>query len=78
MALLRYMRPVNGLPDPKDQFSLTLSSSSIAGANHLVQEVTKEAVKQAWTVQDLRPTVRSEIGKYACLPVVVNVVSMHA
>ena len=46
MDLLRYMRPVDGLPDPRGQPSLTLPSSSIVEANCLVQEVTKEAAKQ--------------------------------
>ena len=81
MALLRYMRPVDGLPDPRGQLFLTLPSSSIAEANRLVQEVTKEAAKQKREpYKTYSPTVRSEIGKYmyACLPVVVNVVSTHA
>ena len=82
MALLCYMRPVNGLPDPQGQLSLTLPSSSIVEANHLVQEVMKEAAKQKrGPYKTYSPTVRSEIDKYSCLPVVVNVVnlvSMHA
>ena len=61
------MRPVDGLPDPRGQLSLTLPSSSIVEANRLVQEVTKEAAKQKrGPYKTYSPTVRSEIGKYAC------------
>ena len=73
MAVLRYMRPVGGLPDPRGQLSLTLPLSSIVEANRLVQEVTKETAKQKRGLyKTYSPTVRSEIGKYACQHGVVS------
>ena len=64
MALLRYMRPVDGLPDPRGQLSSTLSSSSIAETNRLVKEVMKEQKRGPYKTYS--PSMRSEIGKYAC------------
>ena len=80
MALLRYMRPVDGLPDPRGQLSLTLPSSSIVEANRLVQEVTKEAAKQKrgpYKTSALTQTSR-RFSNGSFPYVVVNVVSTHA
>ena len=67
------MRPVDGLPDPRGQLSLTLPSSSIVEANRYVQKVTKEAAKQKrGPYKTYSPTVHSEIGKYACQHGVVS------
>ena len=67
------MRPIDGLPDPRGQLSLTLPSSSIVEANRLGQEVTKEAAKQKRApYKTYSPTVRSEIGKYTCQHGVVS------
>ena len=47
MALLRYLKPKDGLPDPKDSLSLTVPSRAIARANQEVEEAmsSKEGEK---------------------------------
>ena len=39
MSLLRYLKPIDGLPDPKGYLSTTMSREDITAAN---QEVQKE------------------------------------
>ena len=64
MSLLRYLKPINGLPDPKGSLSTTMSRASIASAN---QEVQKElnATKKRGQYKKYSPEERSAIGKYS-------------
>ena len=43
MALLRYMKPVGGLPDPRGSLSSSIPSQAIAEANKEVQKATGSA-----------------------------------
>ena len=49
------MWPIDGLPDPHGQLSLTLPSSSIVEANHLVQLSCAGDLTEVCTVQDVQP-----------------------
>ena len=40
MALLRYLKPLNGLPDPRGSLSSSIPSTAIEEANTQVQKVT--------------------------------------
>uniref|UniRef100_A0A1X7V5Y1 Uncharacterized protein n=1 Tax=Amphimedon queenslandica TaxID=400682 RepID=A0A1X7V5Y1_AMPQE len=65
MALLRYFKPVNGVPDPRGSLSSSIPSSVIAEANaQVVKEVEKG--KKRGPYQSYSPTLRLEIGKYSC------------
>ena len=64
MALLRYLKPVNGIPDPRGPLSLSIPSSVIAEANTQVKEAEKS--KKRGPYQSYSPTLRLEIGKYSC------------
>ena len=46
MALLRYLKRKDGLPDPNGSLSSTISSQAIASANHEVEEAMKNERKQ--------------------------------
>ena len=39
MALLKYLKPIDGLPDPKGSLSASMSSRTIAMANKEVEQV---------------------------------------
>ena len=63
MALLRYLKPRDGLPDPRGALSLSMPSQAIAEANREVQEATN---KVKWgPYKRYSTSVRAEIGKYA-------------
>ena len=66
MSLLRYLKPIDGLPDPRGSLSTTLFREAIAAAN---QEVQKElnATKKRGQYKKYTPAQRSAIGKYSCL-----------
>ena len=65
MALLRWLQP--SLPDPRGSLSSSVPSQAIAAANREVEEAihTISSGKRAPYGQ-YSPTVRAEIGKYAC------------
>ena len=67
MALLRWLQPRNGLPDPRGSLSSSIPSQAIAAANQEVEEAihTASSGKRA-PYRQYSPTVRAEIGKYTC------------
>ena len=68
MALQKYLRPLNGLSDPKGSLSSRIPSAAIAGANRLISETRKEETekKKCGPYKIYSATVRIEIAKYAC------------
>ena len=66
MALLRYLRPIDGLPDPKGPPSFKLPSAAIANANHHVQEAIHNGKQKRGSYNSYSPIMRSDTGKYAC------------
>ena len=67
MALLRYLKPVDGLPDPRGSLSSSIPTQAIAEANKEVQKaILSEAGGKRGAYQQYSSTVRSDIGKYAC------------
>ena len=66
MALLRYLKPANGLPDPKGSLSTTISPDIIAEMNKEVEEATHSvAGGKRGHYQTYTSSERSQIGKYA-------------
>ena len=66
MALLWYLRPIDGLPDPKGLLSSEVPSAAIAEANRHIQEATHEGKRKRGTYNSYSTINCSEIGKYAC------------
>ena len=82
MALLRWLQPRNGLPDPRGSLSSSIPSQAIAAANREVEEAIRTAssgkrapiddiVRMYYIIYgapygQYSPTVRAEISKYAC------------
>ena len=66
MALLRYLKPRDGLPDPRGSLSSSMPSQAIAQANCEVQEAIQSDKGKRGPYKKYSPTVRAEIGKYAC------------
>lgn len=64
MSLLRYLKPMNGVPDPKGPLSSSIPSYVIAEANTRVQEAEKSRKKRG-PYRSYSPTLRLEIGKYS-------------
>ena len=46
MSIRRYLKPINGLPDPRGSLSANLPSAAIASANREVEKVTGSAKKR--------------------------------
>ena len=65
MALLRYLKPRDGLPDPRGSLSSSMPSQAIAQANREVQEAIQSDKGKRGPYKKYSPTVRAEIGKYA-------------
>ena len=66
MALLRFFKPVDGLPDPKGSLSISLPSGAIASANREVLELSASEVgKKRGPYKKYSPEERFEIGQYA-------------
>ena len=69
MVLLRYLKPVDGLPDPSVRLSSSFSSRAIAEANREVQKAISEssaAGKKRGSYKKYTATQRFEMGKYCC------------
>ena len=72
MALLRYLKRVDGLPDPKGPLTSSIPAQAIAEANKEVQKamdqssVTGTCGKKRGSYKNYTATQRSEIGKYSC------------
>ena len=68
MALLRYFKTTNGLPDPKGSFS-TISPDIIAEMNKEVKEASRcIAGGKRGTYKMYSSSKRSQIGKYVSSP----------
>ena len=65
MALLRFFKPVDGLPDPKGSLSLSVPSRAIASANREVLNSISKAGKKRDPYRRYIPEERFEIGQYA-------------
>ena len=69
MALLRYFKPVDGLPNPKGPLSSSISSQAIAAANKEVQKAVGQSSvtgKKRGPYNKFTAAQRFEIGKYSC------------
>ena len=67
MALLRYMKPVGGLPDPRGSLSSSIPAQVIAEANKEVQKVTGSVDgSKCGPYKRYSSTLHAEIAKYAC------------
>ncbi len=66
MALLRYLRPVDGLPDPRGSLSSSIPTQTIAEANKEVQKAISKAGGKHGAYQKYSPIVHSDIGKHVC------------
>ena len=66
MALLRYLKPTNGLPDPRGSLSTAMSREAIAAANEEVEKELNAATKKRGQYKKYTGAQRSEIGKYSC------------
>ena len=82
MALLRYLKPRDGLPNPKGSLSLSVTSPVIARANREVQEaITSKEGKKRGLYERYSPEEHAEIGQYTChhgIAVVERYISQHA
>ena len=66
MALLRWLQPGNGLPNPRGLFSSSILPQAIDSANQKVEEAIRTASSsKCGPYKQYSPTVRAEIGKYA-------------
>ena len=67
MSLLRYLKPANGLPNPKGSLSTAISPEVISEMNKEVEETTRCATegKKRGPYKTYSPSERSRIGKYA-------------
>ena len=65
MALLRYLKPVDGLPDPRRSLLSSIPSSAIEEANAQVQKVIG-AKRKRGPYQTYSPRLHFKIGEYAC------------
>ena len=66
MALLRWLQPRNGLPDPRGSLSSSIPSQAIAAANREVEAIRTASSGKRAPYGHYSPTVWAEIGKYAC------------
>ena len=65
MALLRYFKPANGLPDPRGSLSTAISSDVLTEMNREVEEeLGRQKSKKRGPYQKFSPSQRSLIGKY--------------
>ena len=65
MALLKYLVPKDGLPDPKGSLSQSIPSRAIAAANNEVTKATSGAMNKCGPYRRYSPEERMEIGRYA-------------
>ena len=64
MALYRYFKPANGLPDPKGSLSSKMSSEDIAEMNKAVEEASCSRGNRG-PYKTYSPSERFQTGKYA-------------
>ena len=67
MSLWRYLKPANGLPDPRGSFSTAISPDVIREMNEEVEEATRCTAegKKRGPYKTYSSSERSQIGKYA-------------
>ena len=65
MALLKYLVPKDGLPDPKGSLSQSIPSRAIAAANDEVTKATSGAMNKRGPYRRYSPEERMEIGRYS-------------
>ena len=65
MALLKYLVPKDGLPDPKGSLSQSIPSRAIAAANDEVTKATSGAMNKRGPYRRYSPEEHMEIGRYA-------------
>jgi hypothetical protein len=65
MSLLRYLKPIDGLPDPRGSLSTTVSREAIAAANQEVQKELNATRKKRGQYKKYTPEQRSAIGRYS-------------
>ena len=65
MALYRYFKPQDGLPDPRGPLSTCIHPTAIAQANHEVQKTTGSKGKKRGPYKQYSASVRAAMGKYA-------------
>ena len=69
MTLLKYFKPVDGLPSPSGYLSSYLTPCTIARANREVEKILLEEKepKRRGPFKTYSPETRAAIGKYASL-----------
>ena len=66
MALVQYMKPIDGLPDPRGLLSTSIPAQAIAEANNGVEKATRNAAGgKRGLYKKYSSTLRSEIARYA-------------
>ena len=65
MALMRYFKTKDGLPDLKGTLSRSIPSPAIAEANKEVRKATNEKPSKRGSYKRYSPHLRAEIGQYA-------------
>ena len=65
MALFRYFKPQDGLPDPRGTLSTSILPTAIAQANREVQKTTGSNRKKRGPYKRYSASVRAAVGKYA-------------
>lgn len=68
MALLRYLTPIGGLPDPRGSLSSSVPAQAIAEANKAAQKVLTTSANIAINVVPTRGTAPS-MSKLQSMPV---------
>ena len=67
MALYKYFKPADGLPDPSGPLSAAVSPAAIREANEAVKGVTGGSAKAWGKCAKLTPEQQAAIGEYASL-----------
>ena len=65
MALYKYFKPADGLPDPSGPLSAAVSPAAIREANEAVKGVTGGSAKARGKYAKLTPEQQAAIGEYA-------------
>ena len=70
MALLHYLQPTRGLPDPRGPLNSQVSATTIAAANKEVEKAMKSDRTprgKCGPYKRYSPSLRAEIAKYECM-----------
>ena len=65
MSLLRFFKPIDGLPDPRGALSSSIHPEAIAQANKEVQKATNSEKQKRGPYTMYSAEVRAEIGEHA-------------